>query len=38
MWQTEDYVAVANVATDVDLTKWMMSHTVKGTKTKKQNS
>jgi hypothetical protein len=37
MWQTSDDVVGVDVATEADSTKWMMSHTVRETKTKKQN-
>lgn len=35
MWQTEDDVAVDDVANEAYLVKWMMNHIVRGTKTKK---
>jgi len=38
MWQTEDDSATCDVADDVDVSFHMLSHKVRGTKIKKQNS
>ena len=38
MWQTGDGVAICDVADDADVSFHMLSHKVKGTKIKKQNS
>jgi len=36
MWQTEGDVAMGDVTDDVGVTKWIMSHTMRETKTKKR--
>ena len=38
MWLAEGDVTVVDATDDADLTKWMTSHTVGGTKTRKMKS
>jgi len=35
--QIEDNLAMPDMIDNADLAKWMMSHAIRGTKTKKQN-